>query len=120
MPRSRAITVTMLVAALGCATAPPRSSYSEPPRMVSTSRPVLQTSMSRPRSGEIDIRVMIDATGKPDMRTLQVTGGLATENKDEIARWIETARFEPAKKAGQPVPGEFHHRIASQVRVRRQ
>lgn len=74
---------------------------------------------SIPASGRpalrLRIEVLIDASGRPDMKTLKVIGPGAAENRAAIERWIEQAMFRPAQRGGQPVPGIY--RTGFEVRI---
>jgi len=65
----------------------------------------------------IRVDVLVDATGRPDMETLHITGVGAAENRDAVANWLTRARFRPAQQAGQPVHGVFKTRFEMSVRV---
>lgn len=75
---------------------------------------------SRPQEGrvlDVRIEVAIDATGRPDMSTLRVTGLGSGENKDAIATWFMLARFQPALQNGQPVAGVYRTRLEVRVKT---
>ena len=60
----------------------------------------------------LDITVDIDTDGRPDMKTLRVNGPGATENRNEISRWIESGAYRPARDAsGHAVRGQYKIRI---------
>lgn len=65
----------------------------------------------------IRVDVLVDATGRPDLETLHVTGVGSAENRDAVANWLTRARFRPAQQASQPVPGVFKNRFEMSVRV---
>ncbi|MFL5594472.1 MAG: hypothetical protein ACJ785_07665 [Gemmatimonadaceae bacterium] len=66
----------------------------------------------------VEIEVLVDDAGRPDMNTFKVTGFGAVENSDALRRWIEQAMFRPAHLGDQPVPGVFHTKLEARV-VRR-
>ena len=66
----------------------------------------------------VTIEVMIDADGRPDMKTFKVTGFGAAENQDALARWIEQSSFQPARSGGQPVPGLYQAKLEARVVAR--
>ena len=109
--------------AAACASAAPRPPRDEPPEMVSrgaspnlripTSAMVARTAL------EVNIEVLIDENGSPDMSTFKVTGIGAEDNRDALARWIEQARFRPAQRGGEAVPGIYRTSIRARVEVRR-
>jgi hypothetical protein len=78
---------------------------------------------SIPASGRAPIRlqieVLIDSRGQPDMKTLKVTGMGAAENRAAIERWIEQAIFRPAQRGGQPVAGTYRAGLAVRIETRR-
>jgi len=51
--------------------------------------------------------VLVEVTGRPDMRTLQLSGRGASENREAIVRWIENAAFRPASRGGVPVAAVY-------------
>ena len=82
-----------------CASAAPHPPRDEPPEMVSRgASPDLQiptSAMAARTALEVNIEVLIDENGSPDMSTFKVTGIGAEDNRDALARWIEQARFPP-------------------------
>lgn len=87
-----------------------------PPKMVRNSAPhpmQLSESLATWVGADVTIEVLIDGAGVPKMSTLQVTGRRATENRDVIAHWVQSARYVPAQREGQPVEGVFRTRIES-------
>jgi hypothetical protein len=82
-------------------------------------RPAFQFSAQDLSPMELSIQVQIDAAGQPDMRTLRVTGRGAAEHRPAIEEWILRARFQPASRNGEPVPGLFTTALRSRVEVRR-
>lgn len=99
----------------------PKAGRITPPRRIDRNVPDLR--LSAPPSttsgrGQlaIDITVDIDVDGRPDMRTLKVTGPSAPENRDAIARWIESGSFRPATDAsGRPVRAPFKTKVRVRV-----
>ncbi|NUO38867.1 MAG: hypothetical protein HOQ17_00390 [Gemmatimonadaceae bacterium] len=63
----------------------------------------------------LDILVQIDTTGRADLSTLQITGPGADANRQPVADWLRTARFEPARLNGYPVRGWF--RVAAEAKA---
>jgi hypothetical protein len=64
----------------------------------------------------VEIEVMIDAGGRPDMRTFKATGLSADINRDALFTWIETSSFRPARLDGRSVPGLFKTRLEASTR----
>jgi hypothetical protein len=95
----------------------------EPPRMLQRGAPPELRIYSIPSSGRAPIRlqieVLVDSRGQPDMKTLKLTGIGAAENRDAIERWIQQATFRPAQRGGQPVAGIYRTRLEVRVEVRR-
>ena len=127
-----ACAVMMLVGlgSVGCARAGPRESGAaqqvereEPPRMLQRGAPPELRIYSIPASGRAPIRlqieVVVDSRGQPDMKTLKLTGIGAAENRDAIERWIQQATFRPAQRGGQPVAGTYRTRLEVRVEMRR-
>jgi hypothetical protein len=54
------------------------------------------------------ISVDVDATGKADLSTLQITGSAAELNRTIIRNWLRAATFQPAKKNGVPFRSRFN------------
>lgn len=65
----------------------------------------------------VEIEVLIDETGRPDMSTFKATGMGAAGNEEALRRWIEEAAYRPAHRGELPVPGLYRTRI--QVEIRR-
>src|ERR671922_1557460 len=80
----------------------PAAERDEPPRMLQRGAPPELRVYNIPASGRAPIRlqieVLIDIRGQPDMKTLKVTGPGAAENRQAIERWIEQAMFRPAQR----------------------
>jgi len=123
---SRLGTALALAFAVGCASSAAGSGANEeervtPPRRISRNAPPQLTIYSVPSSGRAPIRVsyevLIDADGRPDMRTLKLTGLGAAENRDALTRWIEESMWEPARRGGQPMAAVY--RGSLQVRIGR-
>lgn len=95
----------------------------EPPRMLQRGAPPELRIYSIPASGRAPIRlqieVLVDSRGQPDMKTLKVTGVGAAENREAIERWIGQALFRPAQRGGQPVPGIYRAGLAVRIETRR-
>jgi hypothetical protein len=101
------------------AAAPQPAERGQPPRMVQPGAMPELRIYGIPASGRAPIRlrieVLIDSRGRPDMKTLKVTGQGAPENRAAIERWIEQAMFQPAQRGGRPVAGLY--RTAVEVRI---
>jgi hypothetical protein len=95
----------------------------EPPRMLQRGRPPELRIYNIPASGRAPIRlqieVLIDSRGQPDMRTLKLTGIGAAENREAIERWLEQATFRPAQRGGQPVAGTYRTGLEVRIVTRR-
>ena len=95
----------------------------EPPRMLQRGAPPELRIYSIPASGRAPIRlqieVLVDSRGQPDMKTLKVTGIGAAENREAIERWIQQAIFRPAQRGGQPVAGTYRTGLAVRIETRR-
>lgn len=55
----------------------------------------------------VTIVVDVDASGKADLTTLQLSGSAAELNGDAIRTWLRTTRFQPAKRNGVPFRARF-------------
>jgi hypothetical protein len=131
--RRRLLCTVMVLVGLGstaCTRAPaPESAAAqpaerdEPPRMVQRGAPPELRIYNIPASGRAPIRlqieVVVDSRGQPDMTTLKVTGMGAAENRAAIERWIEQAIFRPAQRGGQPVAGVYRIGLAVRIETRR-
>lgn len=120
------LTTLAMLGAAACASgggaAGPRAGAVQPPRMISTTRgPELSVSAATPGQNAVDVRieVAVDVSGRADLSTLRVTGRGAAANQAAIARWLEAARFEPARQDGQPVRGTFRRELAARMVTRR-
>jgi hypothetical protein len=85
-----------------------------PPRPQSESRPAL-VGATADNPVAVEALVDIDANGRADLSTLKVTGPGADGNREIIANWLRDAVFEPARKNGVPVRGQF--RMSAEARV---
>jgi len=95
--------------------APKRIDPSE--MMVRAGAPALRipTTASGRSPVRVTIEVLIDTTGRADMKTLKITGYGANENHDALANWIEGSIFRPAHQGDQPVPGIYRTRLEARV-----
>ncbi len=123
---SRALVALLLTAVIagGCATGsagnPSTPRGVSPPTMLSTNRPDLKFP-SRPANGpvlDLRISVEVDSLGQPNLQTLQVTGLGAADNRDVIERWVQTARFQPARQGGAAVGGVYKTRVRVEAQTR--
>jgi hypothetical protein len=120
------LTTLAVLGAAACASgggaAGPRAGAVQAPQMISTTRaPELRVPAGAPGQNPVDVRieVAVDVSGRADMSTLRVTGRGAAMNQTAIARWLEAARFEPARRDGQPVRGIFRTELAARTVTRR-
>ena len=94
----------------------------QPQMITRVAPPAIQVPPS-PQSGRpslrVDVEVLIDEIGRPDMSTFKVTGIVTDENRAALRTWIEQASFRPAQHAGQPVPGVFRTRLRATSTTRR-
>jgi hypothetical protein len=98
------------------------SAQIEPPRMLRGSPPELRVPSGGSAGRDpvrVSIEVLVDAAGQPDLRTLRVTGNGAAENREALARWIQNAAFQPARRAGEPVAAVYKTSLGVRVEVRR-
>ena len=127
MPRSSKVLVALLPLSLLCACAgaskdptgaPTATTAVRPPELLRGTRPELRvpTSTSSRATVRIDLEVMVDANGSPDMRTFKAVGPGADMNGDALRTWIEGASFRPARLDGHAVPGLFKMRLEAAVR----
>jgi hypothetical protein len=95
----------------------------EPPRMLTRGVfPELQISGPNPAGRpvvRIGRQVEIDPLGRPDLKTLKLSGIGGPENRMAIERWLESATFRPATRNGQPVRGIFEAGFEVRVHTRR-
>ena len=96
----------------------PADAAVEPPQINHGTPPQLRVPVSY--SGRapvrVEIEVMVDATGQPDMRTFKATGLGADINRDALSTWIEGSSFRPARLEGRSVAGLFKMRLEAAVR----
>ena len=123
--------LTLAVAAplaLACAkaSAPTPKAYpdaDEPPRMLTRGNyPDLSISAPNPAgrpSARIRIEVLVDTTGRADVKTMKLTGLGAPENRLAIEQWLQSSLFRPAMRNGRPVPGVYRTSFEVRVEVRR-
>ncbi len=55
------------------------------------------------QSYRIDLEVVIDSTGNPDMSTFKASGSAASENRDALYEWIRSSTYRPATRNGEPI-----------------
>jgi hypothetical protein len=115
-----------LCAAVACAGAPKDPAATpvasnpavESPQINRGSSPQLRipASSSGRAPVRVEIEVMVDAEGRPDMRTFKATGVGADLNRDALFTWIEGSSFRPARLEGRSVPGLFRMRLEASTR----
>ena len=122
------VSLVALVLMAACASAPrdqsstdatPASRTVEPPQMNRGSPPPeirVPTSTSNRATVRVELEVMVDAMGRPDMTTFKATGQGADINRDALRRWMEAASFRPARLDGRPVPALFKTYFQASVR----
>ena len=115
-----------LLATLACASTPKDPAAApaagataiDPPQLNRGTPPQLRVPVSY--SGRapvrVEIEVMVDAGGRPDMRTFKATGLSADINRDALFTWIETSSFRPARLDGRLVPALFKMRLEASTR----
>ena len=74
------------------------------------------TSVSSRATVRVEVEVMVDETGRPDMNTFKATGLGADLNRDALRSWIEGSSFRPARLDGRSVPGLFKMRLEVSAR----
>jgi hypothetical protein len=123
MPHRCSLSAVLVVLALatGCASAPKEvspqtgteTSNVKPPELIRGSPPELRvpTSTSSRATVNIELEVMVDATGRPDMRSFKAVGFGADVNRDALRTWMESASFIPARLGDRAVPGLFKMRL---------
>lgn len=127
MPRSSKVLVALLPLSLLCACAgapkdptdaPAATTAVRPPELLRGTRPDLRvpTSTSSRATVRIELEVMVDADGSPDMRTFKAVGPGADLNGDALRTWIEGASFRPARLGDHAVPGLFKMRLEASAR----
>jgi hypothetical protein len=116
------VLIAACLLSIGCASggagSNARSSNVQPPRIVSRTGPLqLRVSGAGPAGGTtiIDVEVMVDANGVPDMSTFRATGSAGAENRGTLMQWISEAKFEPGRRDGVPVASLFR----TTIRLRR-
>lgn len=90
-----------------------------PPAIVGQQFPDLSTIPSDRTSTQVDLRVMVNPDGTPDMSSVTVTGTSSAARRDAFVMWISRSRFKPGTQGGVPVRAEFRMRMKSKVEVRR-
>lgn len=100
------------------APAAPAASAAEPPQIMRGTAPQLRipASTSSRSTVRVQIEVMIDEMGRPDMTTFKATGPGADVNRDALRTWIEGASFRPARLDGRAIPGLFRMGLDASVR----
>lgn len=121
-----AFVLAALLATLACAstprdpaTAPAADAAAIDPPQISRGNPPplrIPASNSGRAPVRVDIEVMVDAGGRPDMRTFKATGLGADINRDALYTWVEGSSFRPARLDGRLVTGLFKMRLEATVR----
>jgi hypothetical protein len=123
---TRAIALVMLCAlTTSCASSSGKgapTSHVTPPEPLTTTRPDLVASGVTPNAARptnvVSVQVVVNADGRPDMKTLKITGPGAETNRASVTAWVEGLRFKPAMQDGQPVSGTFTKSFDAMVRTR--
>ena len=128
MSGSRKVLVALLPLSLVCACAgaskdpagapATMTTTAQPPELLRGARPELRVpaSTSTRATVRIELEVMVDESGRPDMRTFEAVGPGADLNGDALRTWIEGASFRPARLDGHAVPGLFKMRLEASAR----
>jgi hypothetical protein len=115
-----ALTLAMSVSCAGSGT--PHDS-TRPPEMtshiVAPELKVPVTQHGAPAPVRLDIEVLIQSDGRPDMSTLKLSGFGVVENEDAIRRWIEQSNFRPARRGDEPVAAIYKLKLAARAEVLR-
>lgn len=122
----RRVACLLLLASAACASAPSAGSTADgatarasaPKRRSTLAHPEL--TFPRGSTGElrVDIAVMVDPNGTPDMSTLKLTGNVLSDNREAVARWISQSTFDPAVANGVPVRAEYRTSIRAKTVIR--
>jgi hypothetical protein len=121
LPRQTAcITLLALAACASGARGGAESTRITPPKILNTSNWPELVAPSRER-GEfrVDISVMVDPDGRPDMTSFKLRGNALSENRNALTDWIARSVFEPAKADGVPVRSEYKMSLKARLSVRR-
>ena len=126
VPQVPALLAVALLVTLACAgaahdpadAAAPAAPAVESPQIMRGTTPQLRvpaSTSSRP-TVRVQIEVMVDEMGRPDMKTFKATGPGADVNRDALRSWIEGASFRPARLDGRAIPGLFRMSLDASVR----
>jgi len=110
----------LVMVVLGCAANKTSSPRVTPPELLTRSRPELQVPSGTPRQGvvlDIEIEVLVDAGGQPDLTTMRLTGLGATENRHLVTEWLQRVRFRPGQQGGVPVAATYRDRWRAEART---
>lgn len=126
VPHFPSVLAVALLVTLACAgaahdpadAAAPAAPAVESPQIMRGTTPQLRvpTSTSSRPTVRVQIEVMVDEMGRPDMKTFKATGPGADVNRDALRSWIEGASFLPARLDGRVVPGLFRMSLGASVR----
>jgi hypothetical protein len=118
----RSACVLLLLAGGACAiesgTHSARPDVITPPRPLTIGRPALVGATVENRA-QVEISVDVDARGRADLATLQVTGTSAAANRPIIEDWLRSLAFEPTRRNGAPVRGPFRLTAETTIAVGR-
>lgn len=113
---------SLLLVVAACAPSAPAgdaSPRSLPPATMTSRAAFDFTAVSPARPVDMQIEVVVDSLGQPDLGTLRVSGNGSSEYRATVQRWIEASRFRPAQRDGRPVAGMFRTRMETRMEVRR-
>lgn len=121
----RLFAVAALMAAAGCASGSGGASAKgstrvQPPELLTRTRPDLVPPRTTSASGRpttvVELSVLVNADGTPDMNTLKITGAGAADNRGAVTQWVQGLRFKPARRNGEAVAGTFTMSFGAVVR----
>ncbi|MDB4885749.1 MAG: hypothetical protein JWN79_1187 [Gemmatimonadetes bacterium] len=118
--RAGCITLLALAACASGARGGAESTRITPPRILNTiNRPELVAPSRGTGEFRVDISVMVDPDGRPDMTSFKLTGNAMSENRNALTDWIARSVFDPAKADGVPVRSEYKTSLKARFSVRR-
>ena len=121
---TRALALSAIVLAAGCASSGTSNSATpagyKPPTLVSGGiNPELNFPNSGNGSVSVTFEVMVDAAGRPDLKTLKLSGTGAEVNRETMETWLSRVKFKPATVNDVPVSSPFKSTVGATKKVTR-
>jgi hypothetical protein len=119
--RTVSVLACCLVAPSCASSGAPKRPHVNPPEMLGRTRPDLVPVAVTPNAARptsvVQLQVVVNADGTPDMSTLKLTGPGAESNRASLTSWVQSARFKAATQDGVPVSAMYTTSFSLSVRA---